>query len=362
MERSKSPRAYILTVVLLSSLIAIAGRLVQPASARLTSQRAVSGNTFSTRNLIAPTNLIANPSGHDVLLSWNPGQNGNGYAVLGVGNGTNSNCTGVTFANLASTTSTAFTDTGRYLPQGTFYCYQVQTTYGTWTSQQSNPVASAQIGFVASSIQMINDGDHFACSGSGDQQYGQAGVLDCGDQFIFTFNQPVNTTTGPNNNNTVCADLSTSLILLGSTKTKGACTTGETLILGTLSGGTVDKDTRFDATFGWGNGNKTLTVTIGTRVFGNKYPTLSAATWTFTPVSTLLSATGGFSICTSNAGGGNCLPSTSSATTFSPLLILPLRAPTTTPTPTPTATNIPATATRTSAPITPTAVTPTNTP
>src|SRR5207237_136370 len=112
-------------------------------------------------------------TGHDVQLTWPAGQNGNGYAVGGVANGSSSNCTGAVFANLTSVAVTGYLDTGRYSPQGSWYCYQVQTTYSTWTSA-TNPSVAAQLGFVASSVQLINDGNHLSCTGLSGQQYGQA--------------------------------------------------------------------------------------------------------------------------------------------------------------------------------------------
>ena len=65
--------------------------------------------------------------------------------------------------------------------------------------------------------------------------------------------------------------------------------------------------------YAWSNGNKTLTVTIGSRIAGAQNPAVSES-WTFNPTATatkLLSATGSFHACDTNAGGGNCLPALS---------------------------------------------------
>jgi hypothetical protein len=335
-------RFFIKLCLIAASSLVIAGHATSPAIARFTSQAAVDANTLSTRNLVAPASLSATPSGHDVQLNWPAGQNGNGYAVLGVANGTSSSCTGASFASLTSTASTSYTDSNRSTPQGTFFCYQVKTTYNTWTSQSGNPTAAAQLGFVATSVQLINDGNHTACSGSGAQLFGQAGTLDCGDQIIITFNQAVNTTTGPTATNTVCARRSNNTIWLASTTTTGNCTATETINLGKLTGGTIGVcDCRFNLSTAWSNGDKNLTVTIGARVAGSGYPTISTSVWTFTPTTTaakMLSTTGGFHICDTNTGGGNCLPSTGSASTFSPVIGKRLRPgphPRVTPTPTP---------------------------
>jgi hypothetical protein len=288
-----------LALVLLAGLALVAaGILASPSFARFTELDATAGNTFSTRHLIAPTNLTANTRGHDVSLTWNAGQNGNGYAVLAASNGISSDCSGVTYSQIATTTATIFTDTNRYSPQGTFYCYQVKTIYNTWSSIANNPTAVAQIGFVANSIRMNNGGT--------------AGQLDPNDQIIITFNQPVDTSTGPTSSNTVCTE-SGGTILLGSTIVGGSCYLTETVTLGKISGGTIGNNARFNATYAWGDANQTITVTIGSRIEGASNPSIGSATWTFTPTTDstkLKSTTGAFHVCDTNAGGGNCLPTT----------------------------------------------------
>jgi hypothetical protein len=308
------------TVMLLGTALVIAGLLTEPAMAFLNSRRSLDANTFSTRNLVAPISLSASPVGHDVALSWPAGLNGNGYAVRGVANGSSSNCTGAVFASVASTGALSYTDTGRFTPQGTWFCYQVQTTYGTWSSASSNPSAAARLGVVASSVQTTNNGNHSGCSGVDPQQFGQVGTLDCGDQVIVTFNQAVNTGSGPSGSNTVCAKRSNNTIWLGSITTAGTCSTSETVNLGSSTGGTLGVcDCRYNATYVWSNGNQALTVTIGARVSGSGYATVSTSTWTFTPTTTatkLQSASGAFHICDNNGSGGACLPATSSPSTF----------------------------------------------
>lgn len=288
-----------LVLVLLAGLaLTAAGILASPSFARFTELDVATGNTFTTRHLIAPTNLTANARGHDVTLTWNAGQNGNGYAVLGVSNGISSDCSGVTYSQIATTTTTVFTDTNRYSPQGTFYCYQVKTIYNTWSSIANNPTTVAQIGFVANSFRMNNGGT--------------AGQLDPSDQIVITFNQPVDTGTGPTSGNTVCTE-SSGTILLGSTTLSGSCYLTETVTLGKINGGTISANARFNATYTWGNANQTITVTIGSRIEGASNPSIGSATWTFTPTTDstkLKSATGALHICDTNAGDGNCLPTT----------------------------------------------------
>src|SRR5262249_34691540 len=99
-------------------------------------------------------------------------------------------------------------------------------------------------------------------------------------------------------------------IMLASTTTSGNCSTGETVNLGTLTGGDSTRPARFAATHAWSAGNTTLTGTIRARTDGAQNPTPTRAR-DFNPsttATTLRSATGNFHICDTNAGGGNCLP------------------------------------------------------
>ncbi|MBI3537566.1 MAG: hypothetical protein HY070_08430, partial [Chloroflexi bacterium] len=200
----------LLLVALCASALVLAGQLViTPAQARFSSTSNLDGNTFVTTNLVAPSSLTASVSGHDVALSWSAGQNGTAYAVKGVANGTSSDCSSATFASIASTASTSYTDSNRFSPQGNYFCYQVQTTLGTWNSTTSNPTVAAQIGFFATSAQFTNGGT--------------SGALDTGDQIVVNFNQAVNTATAPSGTDTVCPAYQG--ILLGSATTSGVCDT-----------------------------------------------------------------------------------------------------------------------------------------
>ena len=266
-----------------SSEASFAGRVSNP------------GDIYSLTALYAPSSPTASTSGHDVQLGWSPGQNGSGYSVLGVANGSSSNCSGVSFSQIGTAGGTSYSDTGRYTPQGTWYCYEVKTSYASWTSVAGNPTVAARIGFFVTSVAVTNGGT--------------AGRLDTGDVLVVTFNQPVTTSSGPSGLNSVCA-IAGGTIMLGSTTVLGACSTSETVNLGRLTGGTAGANGRFTATWAWSNGNKTLTITLGFRTSGSTAITTSG-TWTFDPTTTaskLESATGSFHVCDSNAGGGDCLP------------------------------------------------------
>ena len=254
-------------------------------------------NGFATTALYAPSGLTATPSGHDVALSWSAGQNGNGYSVKGVSNGASSDCSSAVYGAVGSSATTSYTDTGRYTPQGTYFCYQALTSYGTsWTSVSSNPTAVAQIGVVVTSVVITN--------------HNVAGKIDPTDTVAVTFNQPINTATGPATGQNVCWNNSgTIIIMLGVTASSGTCAATETLSLLKLTGGTSSANGRYNATWAWSNGNKTVTMTVGnTKLAGGTSTT--AGTWTANPTTdagNLQSATGAFHTCDTNTGGGNCL-------------------------------------------------------
>jgi len=289
----------------------------------LAAQATNGGNGVATTALYAPASLTASPSGHDAQLSWPVGQNGSGYSVRSAANGTSSDCAAATLSALATPSGTAYADVGRFTPQGTYVCYEVQTTYPlNWTSVQSNPRVAVRIGVVAAAVQIANDGNHAGCSGTGAGTFGQAGELDCGDQIVLTFNQPLDPASIPANTTTVCANQSAGTVWLGSTTTSGTCAATETVHLGKLTGGTVGGcNCRFAAVFALSNADTTLTVTVGAKTAGaaSKWPTTSASGWTFSPTTVatkLTSAAGAFHVCDTNTGGGNCLPLTPPAAAF----------------------------------------------
>lgn len=268
---------------------------IAPAAALLMAQTTSASSVFATTAVYAPATLTATPVGHDVTLAWTTGRNGTGYLVSSGPSGTPDSCAGVTFTPLTTTAATAHTDTGRFAPTGTWYCYRVQTQLGSWTSVDANPVAAVQLGFVVSSITLANGGF--------------AGKLDVGDQITVRFNQPVSPGTGPAATDTICASPQ-GFIVLAAVATNGACTTGEANRLGQLSGGTTSHNDRFAASYAWSPDARTLTITTTARVSGPNAE-FTSGTWVLQPTTTagaLLSATGGFHVCDTNAGGASCLP------------------------------------------------------
>ena len=283
-----------LVALALLAAIASSAAVATVAYASFTGTGTATGGAISTRNLVAPGSLTATASGHDVAVSWPAGSGGSGYKLFAVANGTSSNCSAASFANLTTTASLTYTDTGRYTPQGTYECYQVETTYNTWYSVSGNPTAAAQLGFVASSVAVTNGG--------------VAGKLDTGDTIVVTYNQAVNTATGPATTDNVCTDTGTNTIVLGSTGAGATCATSPAT-LGTITGLTVSKKSRYDATWAWNAAHTTLTITIGANTAGSAANITGAGT--FDPTTTaggMLSTTGGFHNCDTNTGGANCLP------------------------------------------------------
>lgn len=271
-----------------------AGVLFNPTAALLTDVPAVPDNTLSTKTLTTPTGLAANPAGHAVETSWNAA-NGDAYKLTGGASGTDSACTAVTYGVVATPVATSFTD-ARFTPEGHYFCYKVQSTEGaTWESPASAPV-SAQLGFVAASVVVGGDGNR---------------RIDPGETITINFNQAVDTASGPSGTDTICSDAGPEILVLGSTTTTGSCNSAtETIRGGTMAtSNTIKFDARYEATYVWSNGDRTLTITVGTQVFGNK-TTQIRGLLTLTPASTLVEAAAGNAICTSNVGGGDCLPAT----------------------------------------------------
>ena len=251
--------------------------------------------TVSSRNLGAPSGLTGVASGHNVNLAWTAGTNGSGYAIAAAANGTSTNCTAASFAALTTTAGTSVTDTGRFTPQGTIECYRVTTTYGTWSSQAVNPTVAVRLGVVAQSVVITNGGT--------------AGRLDQGDTIAITYNQAISTVSGPVATDTVCTNTG-GTVMVGVTGTGTTCSTASATTVGTLTGLSINRAARFDASFAWSAGNAVLTVTIDARSAGSQDPTISGAA-VHTPTTTatgLLSQTGSFHTCSSNTGGGSCTP------------------------------------------------------
>lgn len=260
------------------------------------------GNSFTAHTLAPATGLTATASGRDVALSWTAAPFATSYQVAG-GAG-NASCSGVTYGAVGTAATTAFSDPGRYTPQGTWQCYRVGTTYRSYTSLSGDPQAAVQLGFVATGVTLSPNGSLLA-------------TLDTGDRIDVTFNQPVSAASRPAATSKVCARDSSDTVFLATTTTSGACGVGgEVVQLGRMTGVpiTTGTDPRWDATYAWNAAGTQVTITLGARIAGATDAVLAAGTFTFAPTSVagfLESATGAFHICDTNSGGGNCLPAVS---------------------------------------------------
>lgn len=294
--------------VVLATCVAVVGSAL-PAGAGW-SARGSGGAAARAVVVAAPAALTAQASGHDVALTWSPGS-GTDYEVRSA-SAPGGSCAGVTPSATGTATGTGWTDVGRYTPQGTAVCYQVVTRAVAWRSVTGNPTAVVRVGFVATAVTLRNAGNLAGCSGSGTGESGVAGGLDCGDQIVVTFNQPVSATSGPAAGETVCASGETAAIVLASPETFGGCAAGSLGRVGAvLVPAGVTNNARHAATYAWSTDRRTLTITVGVRVAGNKAPLLNGSPTLFAPTTDatrLRSSTGDFHVCDTDAGGGACRP------------------------------------------------------
>jgi hypothetical protein len=249
--------------------------------------------SISSRSLSGPVSLVATPWGHAVALVWSDGSGGTGYTVFAAANGSSSSCTGADYSAVGTTSFPVWADV-RWAPQGTFECYQVATAYDSWTSIDSNPTDVVQLGVVASSVAIVKGGD-------------SSSRVDTGDKIVVTFNQSIADSSQPAAGGSICTSTS-GYIALGSSANGATCSTSG-LDLGTLTGLHVTSNSRYAASWSWNGADTVLTITVGSRAAGPT-PTVTG-TGTFAPTTAsdaLLSDVGGYHVCTSNSGGGNCLP------------------------------------------------------
>lgn len=135
-------------LAVLCSLLVLLLHHGQMALAFYTQGRAIDGNSFQTLEVVAPETLTARAEGHAVVLDWDAGENGDGYAVSGSANGRSSDCAGVEWSDVAEVTTTTWNDEAHWAPQGTYYCYRVKTTLAAWNSTHDNPKTAVRLGFL----------------------------------------------------------------------------------------------------------------------------------------------------------------------------------------------------------------------
>jgi hypothetical protein len=282
-------------------------------------------NAVTATTLTPPTGLTGTPAGRNVSLAWSAATPATGYDIQGAAPASgSSSCGGLTFTAVSganpTTTTTSYTDTNRAAPSGTtptppaiahgrWYCYRALTRYNVWASPTTSAAVAVRVGVVATGITITNAANTAGCGSSG-----VSGALDCGDQVVITFNQAINTATGPAASNTVCGQSNGTTLLLASTTTSGGCNTGtEQVNVGRLTTPQLTNSGRYAASYAWSAGNTVLTITLGSRVAGNRNVEPDPGTTTLTPstdTADLQSSSGAVHACHTNTGGGDCLPTT----------------------------------------------------
>lgn len=120
-------------------------------------------------------------------------------------------------------------------------------------------------------------------------------------------NQPIADSSEPASGESICTS-SSGYIALGSSANGASCGTGG-LDMGTVSSFNVTSNSRYAASWSWNGADTVLTITVGSRAAGPAPTITGNATFTPTTASgSLLSDVGGYHVCTSNTGGGTCLP------------------------------------------------------
>jgi signal peptidase len=252
--------------------LGLGGGLVGGTFAAFSTETKNVGSTYSNSFLGAPTSITSlQPQGNDVVAGWGAGQNGDGYRLVGVNNASTPNCptaTSTTYGQLATVSGpgTVYTDANRVgatnpsapttNKAGQWFCYQVQTKFGAgWTSVNGNPTRAVQLGVVATSVALANNGNS-GKTGTGatcPTSSGAANAVDCGDRITITYNQVIVGKTAVTNTNTVCANSANKIIGIGSIATgTTACGATEVLRVGALVGTTIGASARFSATYVYG--------------------------------------------------------------------------------------------------------------
>jgi hypothetical protein len=270
------------------------------------------GSTFAGGWIGAPASPAASASGNDVTFTWTPGTHGpvTGQQLHGVDNGTNSNCTGAAYALLAAmaaASTASYTDASRATASnnGNWFCFKIVSTSATvWTAEAA--VAPLQVGLAATGVSTGNTSSRCSLS-----PVPAAGVMDCNDTIVVTFNQKPNL--AASGTIKVCGWASTKTIVIGDT-VLGSCTaSSDAYNIGVLSAGNVTVDARYTSSTYTLSAAAPWTLSI-TLKGSNPAPPGITGPLAFTPASSVKSAatTHQATICTTSSS--TCRPTTS--TTF----------------------------------------------
>ena len=283
--------------VLATAALLLGNGIVGTTSALFNGETTNTGSAFAGGWVGAPTAGSVNALGYDMSFAWTVGTHGpvTGQQLWGVNNGTNSNCTGAAYANLAtmaSASTATYTDANRatLATDGNWWCFELVSTSATvWTAPFILP--ATQIGLVTNAVVITN--------------HATALSIRATDTIQLTFNQRTNLTAA---NVRVCVFSAQKTILIGDT-TGGCNNSGDATSVGKLvTTGTIGGNATW-ATSTVVLGTNTMTITLAG---AGPNQTVTAGTWTFTPAATIKSnaTTDQATMCT--AATTNCQPTTTS--------------------------------------------------
>ncbi|MHB1988040.1 MAG: hypothetical protein ACYCSF_08650 [Acidimicrobiales bacterium] len=239
------------------------------------------------------TALTSGQTVTSLALSSLPAGVGSGDSIE-ISNGSGSSQVFVTSAAYTASSSQASVSVTSATANASYTTSSTASDVTSWTSWTTAAYASTQVGFAATSAVITNGGT--------------AGTIDSGDTIAVTFNQPPSAL--PSTADPVCTFASANTILLGDAT--GTCTSAtDAYVFGKLvisNTGSFTNSVTYAVSYAPLSGD-TITLTIGaskTKVKGSYIDsTISPSpspvpTWTFTPATSLVSATGSVAACTSN--------------------------------------------------------------
>ena len=278
MRQGALRRAVEASAVIMAAALLIGNGVVGSTFALFNGETTNASSAFAGGWVAAASGATATASGYDVALAWTPGsQQVTNQQILGVDNGTSSNCTGAAYANItsfANNTSSSYTDSNRGSTiNGNWFCYEIVNTSPTvWTATTILP--ALQVGLVTSAVQVTN--------------VLTAGSIAKTDTITLTFNQKTNLTAGTIK---VCAFGSAKTIVIGDTKPGNCGNSGDGYTIGKLTTtatmGANDINFSTSTTAVSASAPWTLTITLAG---SNTVDAVGASpTWTFTPSNTIKS-------------------------------------------------------------------------
>jgi hypothetical protein len=296
---------------------------------------------FSIDALVAPSDLTATVVGNGIDLAWTPGAfAGSGDAagqriaaeLLGVEAGTrigaplecDESDAFATSITRAPAGTSSYSDGITAIDAGGWRCYRVTSEYPAtpavsgFHSEGQNPMIAVQLGHVVRSVTLVDGGT--------------PGDLRPGDAFVFAFNQPVDSATGPVSTsgspkpkagNDICIHSNSGAIVIGRDESllnancaaNNAHRTGKLATVSMLPSG---QRNAYEATYTWSDCLpsdpalcSTMTATIGDRYRGNTDVSIDADGAALTPnvLTGALLAADGTPLCfAANNGRHTCRP------------------------------------------------------